>query len=100
MLKKLDLKLKCSHSEGLIVKNIEDELIIVSKTLEVVAPDDEIFTLDETGRAVWERLDGKHTLEAVIRELVLLFEAAPEQIENDVLDLVELLLSKELIVIN
>jgi len=50
--------------------------------------EDELFTLNETGRAVWRKLDGTRTLRDVARELAEEFEAPAGVIESEVVGLV------------
>ncbi len=50
--------------------------------------DDELFTLNEAGKAIWKKLDGKRTLGDVIQSLKEEFNADPEELEADVLGFV------------
>ncbi len=47
----------------------------------------------ETGAAVWERLDGTRSLQEIARDLLQNYEVPPEQLEQDVQELVNDLLS-------
>ncbi len=47
--------------------------------------DDELYTLNETGQLIWQKLDGKKTLGAVIAELKKDFSTPTGTIEADVL---------------
>ena len=81
----------CTPSEDVVFRDIEGELIIVPLTWGVGGVEDEtdaIFTLNETGRAIWARLDGQKSLKDVAAELAAEFEAAEGEIEADVLGLV------------
>ena len=74
-------------SEDVVFRDIEGELIIVPLTWGVGGAEDEqdaIFTLNESGRAVWERLDGQRSLLAVAAGLAAEYEAPLEEIEADV----------------
>jgi hypothetical protein len=88
-------------SEDVVSRDIEGELIIVPLTWGVGGAEEEmdaIFTLNETGRAIWERLDGQRSLRAVVAELAVEFEAAEGEIEADVLGLVGELVSRRMLV--
>jgi len=95
---KVDLGASYLHSENIVVREIEGELIIVPLTSGIGDMEDELFTLNETGRAIWEKLDGRKTLENVVGELRANFEASPGEIERDVIGLVEELLKRKMLV--
>ena len=85
-------------SEDVVGRNIEGELIIVPLTYGIGDMEGEIYTLNETGRAIWEKLDGKKSLREVTEELKTEFEAAPEEIEKDVLGLMGELFKRRIVV--
>jgi hypothetical protein len=60
--------------------------------------EDELYTLNETGVAIWEALDGGKPLSAVVSLLVGQFDAAPERIETDVIGLLGELLKRKIVV--
>jgi hypothetical protein len=78
-----------SPSENIVAREIEGELIIVPLVSGIGDMEDELFTLNETGKAIWGKLDGKKNLKTIIDELIVEFEAPKEEIEKDVLGLVE-----------
>ena len=88
-------------SEDVVFRDIEGELIIVPLTWGVGGTEDEtdaIFTLNETGRAIWDRLDGRRSLRDVVGELSAEFQAPEGEIEADVLGLVEELARRKMVV--
>ena len=85
-------------SEEIVAREIEGELIIVPLVSGIGDVEDELFTLNDTGRAIWERLDGKKSLKKVIEELSEEFEAPAGEIEKDVIGLVEELLKRRMLV--
>jgi hypothetical protein len=85
-------------SEDVIARMIEEELILVPLASGMGDTDDELYTLNETGKAIWNRLDGKRTLRTVAEELVSEFQAPPDQIETDVLGLVTELKRRRMVV--
>jgi hypothetical protein len=85
-------------SEDVVARNIEGELIIVPLTSGIGNMEEEIYTLNETGRAIWEKLDGQNSLREVIKSLKAEFEASNEEIEGDVLGLVGELLKRRMVV--
>jgi hypothetical protein len=85
-------------SEDVVARNIEGELIIVPLTSEIGDMEEEIYTLNKTGRAIWEKLDGQKSLREVIEALKTEFKAAPGEVEGDALGLMEELLKRRIVV--
>lgn len=85
-------------SEDVVARNIEGELIIVPLTFGVGNMEEEIYTLNGTGKAIWEKLDGQKSLREMVEGLRAEFEAAPEEIEGDVLGLMGELLKRRMVV--
>ena len=85
-------------SENVVARNIEGELIIVPLTSGIGDMEEEIYTLNETGRAIWEKLDGQKSLREVVEMLKSEFEAAPDEIEIDVSGLVEEFLKRRMVI--
>lgn len=74
-------------SEDIVAREIEGELIIVPLVAGIGDLEDELYTLNETGKAIWKLLDGKNTLRQVSVMLLDEFDAAAGEIEADVLGL-------------
>ncbi len=85
-------------SEDVVAREIEGELIIVPLVAGIGDLEDELFTLNDTGRAIWNRLDGRRPLHEVVRELSEEYQAEPGQITKDVLGLVGELLRRGMVV--
>jgi hypothetical protein len=85
-------------SEDVVAREIEGELIIVPLVAGIGDLEDELFTLNDTGRAIWNRLDGRCPLQEVVRELSDEYQAEPGQITTDVLGLVGELLRRGMVV--
>jgi len=85
-------------SEDVVARDIQGELIIIPITSGIGDLEDEIFTLNETGRAIWEKLDGKKTLKEVAKELSLDFQGRPDDIEKDILGITQELLKRRMLV--
>jgi len=96
----MDVKLDCAYapSEDVVARDIEGELIIVPLAAGIGDLEDELFTLNETGRAIWDRLDGKSTLRRIVDDLEAEFEAPESEIEADVLGLVHELLKRRMLI--
>jgi hypothetical protein len=95
----LMLDAKCAPSEDVVAREIEGELIIVPLVAGIGDMEDELYTLNETGKAIWARLDGQRTLRAVAAELTMEFSAPPGEIEKDVLGLMTELMRRKMVVV-
>lgn len=85
-------------SEDLVCREIEGELIIVPLVAGMGDMEDELFTLNETGRAIWSKLNGKKSLKAVAEELSAEYKAPPGEIKKDVIGLAAELLKRKMII--
>lgn len=85
-------------SEDVVAREIEGELIIVPLVAGIGDLEDELFTLNETGKAIWKLLDGRRTLGEVILALSEAYAAQPGEIEADVLGLVDELARRRMLV--
>jgi len=82
-----------------VAREIEGELIIVPLVAGIGDMEDELYTLNETGKAIWARLDGQRTLRAMAAELAMEFSAPPGEIEKDVLGLMTELMRRKMVVV-
>jgi len=82
-----------------VAREIEGELIIVPLVAGIGDMEDELYTLNETGKAIWALLDGQRTLRAVAAELTTEFSAPPGEIEKDVLGLMTELMRRKMVVV-
>lgn len=94
----VDLDAAYVPSEDVVAREIEGELIIVPLVAGIGDMEDELFTVNETGKAIWDRLDGQSSLKDVVEELCVEFEAPVEEIANDVMGFVEELLKRRMLV--
>ena len=84
-------------SEDIVARSIEGELIIVPLVAGIGDLEDELYTLNETGKAVWDRLDGKKKLKEVLAEISAEFDAPAGEIEKDLLGLLEELVRRKIV---
>ena len=99
MIYTIDVNTVCIPSEDIVAREIEGDLIIVPLTAGIGDMEDELYTLNETGKAIWDRLDGEQSLEQIINELSVEYEAPKEEIEQDVIGLVTELLRRKMLII-
>jgi hypothetical protein len=85
-------------SEDVVARVIEGELIIIPLVAGIGDLEDELFTLNDSGKVIWQLLDGRSTLSAVITALEQDHESEPGEIERDVLGLVEELAKRRMLV--
>ena len=75
----------CAPSEDVVAREIEGEIIIVPLAAGIGDSDDELYTLNETARAIWQKLDGQQTLREVTAALTEKFDVPQAELEADVL---------------
>jgi hypothetical protein len=85
-------------SEDVVAREIEGEIVIIPLVSDIGDIEDELYTLNETGQAIWRKLDGARPLRRVAAELADEFDAPVETIERDVLGLVRELVSRRMLV--
>ncbi len=94
----IDLSKHYRKTNDLIAREIEGELVIVPLKSGIGNLDAEMYALSATGIAVWNLLDGQSTLEEIIKSLSEEYQASNEEIKADVIELLDELLSKGLII--
>lgn len=85
MEKEINLKDICVPSDDVVAREIEGDMIIVPLVAGIGDADDELYTLNKTGQAIWQALDGVKTLSQVALELTDEYSSAENEIEKDVL---------------
>jgi hypothetical protein len=84
-------------SEDVVARVIEGEIIIVPLSAGIGDAEDDLFSLNETGRAFWKLLDGKKTLAQIVKELGQEYDSPLAAIEKDVAGLAAELLKRRII---
>ena len=85
-------------SDEIVAREIEGELIIVPLASGIGDMEDELFTLNETGRAIWDLLDGKRSLREIAGELAGQYDAPEADIAEDVSGLAVELYKRRIII--
>ena len=75
----------CVPSEDVVAREIEGDMIIVPLVAGIGDADDELYTLNETGKAIWQALDGQKTLAQVAESLTHEFADPSDELSADVL---------------
>ena len=86
-------------SAEIVARLIEGQLLIIPLVSGVGDLEDELYTLNEAGMAIWEKLDGSRTIADVAREMSREFDVAEEIARLDVIKLVEELLGRKILVV-
>lgn len=86
------------RSDDVVSREIMGELMIVPLASGIGDMEDEIYTLNETGRHIWERLDGNLSLGEIARALVAEYDAPEGEIERDVQGIVAALFLRRMVV--
>jgi Coenzyme PQQ synthesis protein D (PqqD) len=87
----LQLDTICLPSSNAAYRIINDQAVIVH------IRDNRLITLNETGSAVWNCLDGRE-LASLVDEVTSLFEVSDEQAFADVVEFIETMLARGLVV--
>jgi len=95
---KIHLERVYGPSDDVVVREIEGEIVIVPLASGIGDIEDELYTLNETGQAIWNRIDGSRPLAEVIRELAADYDAPDGLIAGDVVGLLQELLERRMIV--
>lgn len=95
----IDTQLIYRPSEEIVIREIENEIIIIPLTSGIADMENELYTLNETGRDIWERLDGQKSLQQVIDEISLEYNADKAQITADVVRLIQELLKRKMLIV-
>ncbi|MFC1948012.1 PqqD family protein [Chloroflexota bacterium] len=96
----MDIKMDAIYvpSEDIVAREIEGELIIVPLVAGIGSMADEIYTVNETAKVIWDQLDGKKDLREVTAELSKSYDAQSDEIYTEVLGFVEELVRRRILV--
>ncbi len=85
-------------SKDIVSRKIEDEFIIVPLISGIGNLDSDMYSLNQTGTILFERLDGKTTVDTIIHNLSRQFDASYDEIKTDVVELLNELVKKGIVV--
>lgn len=85
-------------SEDVVSREIEGEILIVPLVSGIGDMEDELFNLNDTGKVIWNQLDGTKSLRKVAESLAREFEASEEEISKDIIGFVAELLKRGMVV--
>ncbi len=81
-----------------MVRKVKGKTILIPPASIMKDGQNELYTLNPTGEAVWQRLDGKRRLKDVAAQLADKFNSPPGEIEKDVVGIVKKLLKNGMLV--
>lgn len=96
--RKISLDAVYMPAEDMLARQAQGEFIIIPLRKGIADLEDEFFKLNQTAKAMYDKLDGKKTLKEVARELSLEYDAALELIERGISELAEELLKRGMLV--
>ncbi len=85
-------------SEDVVAREVEGEFLIIPIASGVGDMEDELYSLNECGKAIWDKLDGEKNLNNIKDELVEEYDVAPDEIKVDILGFVVELLKRKILV--
>ena len=88
----------CAPSDDIVAREIEGEIVIVPLTSGIGNMDEELYSLNPTGQAIWQKLDGHQTIKDVAELLAKEFDAPLPEIESDVLGFATELVRRRILV--
>ncbi len=100
MVNNLNLKSICVPSEDVVAREIEGEILIVPLASGIGDAEDELYTLNETGQAIWQKLDGRRTLGDIALLLAEEFNTPLPDLEKDVLGFVGELTRRRILLVS
>lgn len=85
-------------SDEVVAREIEGELILVPISSGIGDLEDELYTLNDVGRAIWKKLDGRKNLKSITEELLDEYQSEEGRIEEDVIGFIGELLNRGMVV--
>lgn len=84
-------------STNVVSREIDGEIMIVPITGGIGDLADDLFTLNATGKAIWDACDGQTSLRAIVEGFCTRYDAPRELIERDVAGLVGELCERDML---
>lgn len=86
-----------AKTPGFVEKQIGEDTILVPISNQV-AQMSEVFTLNELGTFIWQRIDGNKNIQAIVDDVLNNYDATEQIVISDVSDFVTAALNKGVIV--
>jgi hypothetical protein len=98
MKKKIQLDAVYAKSDEVVAREIKGQIVIVPMAKGIGDMEDELYTLNETGRDLWDRLDGKTATGDIVAAFEEDYDAKKEVIRDEVTALMEELIKRKMLV--
>jgi methyltransferase-like protein len=72
-----------TRSSSIVSRKTDNEYVLVPVTNNI-ADMNSVFTLNETGSYIWEKIDGTRTVKDIVNELITEYDIDRETAEKDV----------------
>lgn len=82
------LKTILSHSKSIVTTRTGNEYVLVP-IANNIADMNSMYTLNETGAFIWERINGERSVEDIIKEMMNEYEVDYDTASNDVLSFID-----------
>jgi len=82
------LKTILSHSKSIVTTRTGNEYILVP-IANNIADMNSMYTLNETGAFIWERINGENSVEDIINEMMKEYDVVFEIASNDVFSFID-----------
>ncbi len=83
-------------NDTFVTRKVGDEMVLMP-LVNSVADMTRVITLNETGAAILEALDGKNTLNQVVTQLFESYDVDKEQLKADIIHFIDEAIEKQLI---
>ncbi len=87
-------------SKDVVSRLIGDDFILVPLLAGIGDLKAELYTMNETGKAIWSRLDGERSLRTIAREMAEEFSTTPVVVEKDILRLMRELEKRKMVMVH
>jgi hypothetical protein len=86
------------RNEDIVFRKVAGECILVPLVASA-AEVESIFNLNETGAAIWDKVDGKKSIKDIVAEIRGGYEVEGNQLERDVISFVDEMTEAKLILV-
>ena len=86
-------------SEDVVVREIEEEIIIVPIASGIGDMEDELYSMNLTGKAIMMKIDGRKSLEEIAKDLSETYDAPINEIKQDIVGIVGELVKRRILVL-
>ncbi|MBN2202098.1 PqqD family protein [bacterium] len=95
----LSLDSVCSPSGQVAAREIEGEVLLVPLFSDGGDADEDFYTLNETARSIWLKLDGRRTLSEVAALVADEFDVPASELQTDLVEFIGDLTRRHLLIV-